>query len=185
LGLSEDPLFRRETALNKGKVSICDEVTYASVAVSDKNDDKVIYDFRQSVEPLAAMQASAHITDRQLKQLFSKCVEIDRAFLDHSLRQYLVSDAEFHFLVFEAAGNEALKSMYNAVEPYIQKHRLFHLTEQRASIPKELPFTLACSGYSFKTYAGYEHFLIYEGVNSRQPEKAKLAMMWHLASHEI
>ncbi len=132
------------------------------VSAQDAED---IYQIRKQIETLAASYCAQRITDDQLKEL-SDIVDYQELCVQKgNHEQVKVLDSEFHHKIYEYTGSIVLYDTLAPLHTKIQKFRQRSIEAQ--SRAKE---------------SNEEHRMILEALRSRDPERAKQAMLAHLTN---
>ena len=125
-----------------------------------------LMDARLAIEPVTALRACRRATPALIEALDRSIADLRNAPtgpLSAQYREYWQADRRFHDLIAESADNRFLLMAYNCLGGQVQRFRLF-----------------TGLGVTDAEYAIKEHTTILAAFRSREPKKARRAMVKHL-----
>ncbi|NUR91315.1 MAG: FadR family transcriptional regulator [Nonomuraea sp.] len=129
-----------------------------------------LLEVRRTLESVAAAQAAARITDRQLGELAACLEEMrhDPQSGDGSVDEVVRADARFHAIVAEAAGNPVLAALIEALSTRTLRARIWRGRVDPGVFDRAI----------------HEHEAIYEALRERDPALAAAVAASHVANVE-
>jgi len=161
LGVSRTPVREGLKELVKEGLITYDGKSYAVKAFS-RRDAEEILSIRRALEVLAARQAGANITDRQLRELDGLQTQSEERQKNGDLQKLVDIDFRFHELIADAALNRRLRMLTNSLREQI------FLSHRWSFDPRQLEQSIA------------EHGRILRALAARDPEASARAMGEHL-----
>jgi DNA-binding GntR family transcriptional regulator len=161
LGVSRTPVREGLKELVKEGLITYDGKSYAVKAFS-RRDAEEILSIRRALEVLAARQAGANITDRQLRELDGLQTQSEERQKNGDLQSLVDIDFRFHELIADAALNRRLRMLTNSLREQI------FLSHRWSFDARQLEQSIA------------EHGRVLRALAARDPEASARAMAEHL-----
>lgn len=165
LGVSQTPIREALSQLEaRGLVVKTHLIGYCATDQLDRKRLEELYELRLLLEPTAAGNAAANITDEALQaldQLHAQMASISGPDARQRYSQFAIKDEAFHDAIADAGGNSLVREALARLHTHTHLFRLyFHATATKDALD--------------------EHVEILEAIRSRNKASAELAMRKHI-----
>ncbi|AOY75184.1 GntR family transcriptional regulator [Clostridium formicaceticum] len=137
----------------------------AYVADVSVRDVMEVLEIRGALEGLAASLAAERMTDEQIEMLRATAQQFKEYHLEQDTQGMIEKDIEFHEIIFLATRNQKLYQVSQSLREQIYRFRVKYISE-----------------YSKSDQLVTEHDRILQAIAEREPEKAYIYGMEHIAS---
>lgn len=165
IGVSHTPIREALSRLEaQGLVVKTHLIGYSAASQLDPSQLEKLFDMRLLLEPFAAGQAAAQVSDEtieKLKAIDQSMQRIESRDLRGKFLDFAQSDGQLHELIAVASGNELIHDALARLHTHVHLFRLFYLP----SATKEV---------------NAEHAAIVEGICRRDQGAASAAMKFHI-----
>lgn len=167
LGVSRTPIREAIRKLELEGLVVMIPRRGAVVASITEKDMKDVLEVRRTLEMLAVEVACDRISPEQLEQLKEASEQFQKICAKGDLIQLAQADVAFHEVIYNATNNLRLVTTLNNLREQMYRYRMEYLKDTS----------------SYERLRG-EHIEIYEGIRTRNKEKACNAIREHIDNQE-
>jgi len=165
LGVSHTPIREALSRLEaQGLVVNTHLVGYSAASQLDPSQLEKLFDMRLLLEPFAAGQAAAQVSDETIARLMAidqSMQHIQSRDLRGKFLDFAQSDGQLHELIAVSSGNELIHDALARLHTHVHLFRLFYLPSATGEV-------------------NTEHAAIVDGICRRDPGAASAAMRFHI-----
>lgn len=123
MGVSRTPVREAMRKLEQEGFLVMEPRKGAYVAGISMKDISEVFEIRASMESLAAGLAAERITEDELKQLMLHLDSVAESADHNDLNGIVITDTDFHDIIYKASRNERLVQIINNLREQIQRFR--------------------------------------------------------------
>ena len=163
LGVSRTPVREAIHKLElEGLVTMSPRRGAAVAQITEKSMSDVL-EVRRAMDALCAELACERISDGELEQLKKACEEFEKATQTKNVKLIAQADVKLHEIILQATGNQRLVQLVNNLSEQMYRYRFEYIKY-----------------FSQHQNLVEEHKMIYEGLLSRDKERASEAAKLHI-----
>ena len=167
LGVSRTPIREAIRKLELEGLVIMIPRRGAEVARITEKSLRDVLEVRRALDALSVELACDRITQKDINRLLEACTAFERAVREGDASVIASADVALHDIIVEAAGNARLQQLVNNLSEQMYRFRFVYIKEE-----------------SQHDNLIAEHREIYEGIVSRDKERAAAAARLHIDNQE-
>ncbi len=131
LGVSRTPIREAIRMLEQEGLAITIPRRGAEVAKMTEKDMEDVLQIREALDELAASIACDQITEEELEQLVCTMHEFESAARKKDIKRLAEVDEQFHDIIYQAAGNPRLVTIFNNLREQMYRYRIEYLKDEQ------------------------------------------------------